>query len=81
MLGREDSHRIINMKAMENVKERIEEIRVTAETDSEAAHSLEDDLYRDFVNHVAENCPWFDWRMQAREIRQTQEFKFVRHCA
>jgi hypothetical protein len=37
---------------LEEIKARIEKIKAISD-DPEAAHSAEDDLYRDFIDHVA----------------------------
>lgn len=62
----------------DEAKKRVQAIR-DAKGDDEMAHSMEDQLYLDFVRHVAsQEGPH---RAVAEEILKTGEIDFTRWCA
>ena len=68
------------MKIVE-IEKRISAIK-EALPDYEKAHSLEDDLYLDFIEYVTRTTDdkW-SMRQKARMIRDTRDIKFSRYCA
>lgn len=63
---------------VDEAKERVERIRALS-GDSEAAHSAEDDLLRDFVVSVAAGEAPVS--AVAKEILKTYDIKFSRYCS
>ena len=61
------------------IKERVAEIR-SLTWDNEAAHSREDKLQRDFIEHVAKTSvrPYSDW---AKLILEVSKFHSSKWCA
>ena len=64
---------------MSDISDRIKKIH-EERGDPERAHDLEDSLYRDFIQHVAEHGPE-DLREKAKAILKTEELDFPRWCA
>ena len=62
----------------DEAKMRVLAIREAA-GDYETAHSMEDELYLDFVRHIASGQS--QYRAVAEEILKTRKFDFARHCA
>lgn len=60
----------------EEVRRRVEYIRVYARTDDEAAHSCEDRLHQDVLRALAEQG-----NELAIEALKTLDVAFARHCA
>lgn len=65
---------------IEDVKKRVEGIGKVGEDNDEAAHSFEDDLYFDFVKHVA-NSKLGEVSLIAKEVLKTKRFDFGRWYA
>jgi hypothetical protein len=61
------------------IKQQVELIKQSS-SDYEAAHSMEDDLYAEFIHHVADG-DFGELSEKAREILKTQTFGFARYCA
>lgn len=61
-------------------RERVEAIAGAA-GDDERAHNLEDQLYLDFVAHVAAHPGDVDLAGVAREVLRSQDIVFSRWCA
>lgn len=68
----------------EEARERVEAIRAAA-GDDEGAHSMEDELYRDFIAAIAQTVTDRGRPSAAAEVAQivlmTQEIEFARWCA
>ena len=64
---------------LSQVKQKIDEI-AASQWDDEAAHSLEDNLYFDFVKHVSEVADG-ELKDTALEVLKTKELDFARWCA
>jgi hypothetical protein len=66
----------------DEIKSRVQEI-VDAADDMERAHSLEDDLYYDFVTFVSQNerTNQFSLAIMALEVLETKKVRFKRACA
>jgi len=62
---------------IDQIKERIEEIRSLV-GDPEAAHSKEDDLYRDFIRYVALGSGGISIVVKARLVLTVIDIKFPR---
>jgi hypothetical protein len=60
------------------VKQRVKDIKDNAD-DYESAHSMEDDLYQDVLNAIAEGAE--DAVGLAKEALKTTKINFPRHCA
>ena len=61
------------------IKARLAKIEEEARSDDEVAHSLEDDLYYDFVKDIAKGQS--NQSKRARLILTTEEMDFARWCA
>lgn len=64
---------------MQEVIDRVDSIRRTGEGDDEAAHSMEDKLYRDFIAHVTKRKGKLG--QMAKVVLSTQDFDFCRWTA
>jgi hypothetical protein len=62
----------------EDVIARVQAIKVR---DSEVAHGQEDDLHRDVLQWVADNCTDHNCSILARQALKTCELDFSRWCA
>lgn len=60
------------------VKKRVKDIKESA-GDYESAHSMEDDLYLDVLNAIADGAK--DAAELAKEAIKTTKINFPRHCA
>lgn len=67
------------MMTLEEIEARLEDIERSAK-DSEMAHGLEDDLYIDFVQHVAQMGPP-ELAEMAKAVLRSQQLDFPRLCA
>lgn len=67
--------------SVDDVRKRVADIAAAA-GDPEVAHSLEDDLYRDFVTAIASGH-WSSFRIEgvAFEVLKTKDISFARRCA
>lgn len=62
----------------QQIQQRLDEIKGLIR-DSEAAHSKEDQLYYDFIRHIATmGGPYAD---RALLVLETKAITFARHCA
>lgn len=61
-----------------DVKKRVAKIAAT-KGDDEVAHSMEDSLYEDVLQAIADNHP--DPGGLAAEALKTRDIRFDRHCA
>lgn len=64
---------------IEEIRNKVQEIYMVS-ADDEAAHGHEDDLYHEFVKHIAETGNKKQ-REMATEILKTKDIKFARWCA
>jgi len=64
---------------LDYIKQKVNNIR-EIRGDAEGAHSYEDDLYSEFISHVAESGSQ-EFAAMAKEVLKTQEIKFPRWCA
>jgi hypothetical protein len=64
---------------LKEIKDSIQAIKDT-QSDYEVAHSMEDDLHIEFINHVAE-CGDEDLRLMALEVLKTSKLTFPRYTA
>ena len=64
---------------LDEVENRVQKIRACA-GDDETAHSMEDDLYRDFIECVATST-LEHYSDMARKILETNKIEFARWCA
>jgi len=60
------------------VKKRVKDIKDSAD-DYESAHSMEDDLYQDVLNAIAEGAE--DAAVLAKEALKTTKINFPRYCS
>lgn len=67
---------------LKQIQARVEEIRQVMEKDNddEYAHSCEDALHQDVLQHIADKAPE-PWASLAREALKTDQIKFERWCA
>jgi len=64
---------------LKEIKLRVKDIE-KEKYDDETAHSLEDQLYQDFVDHIAKTGN-DEQKKMARAILQTNKIDFARWCA
>ena len=64
---------------IEEIKQSVQDIYEMRE-DDESAHSMEDSLYQEFINHIVETDNGALGDM-AREVLKTREIEFKRWCA
>lgn len=60
---------------LKTIKKRIEQIKQKTDDDG-VAHSIEDDLYLDFINYVAKNSKNKKIKEMALEVLKTNEISF-----
>ena len=64
---------------LDQIRARLECIR-GAHNDYEKAHSLEDGLRAEFIEHIASSGP-SDLADMARAVLESDDFQFPRYCA
>lgn len=65
---------------IEYVRERLAELKRIGNKDFERAHSMEDDLYVEFVQHVAQRgSP--ELQELAKELLRSKDIEFLRSCS
>lgn len=74
-------HKGAGAMTLDEIKKRTDEVRERAHAhDSEVAHAMEDDLYRDLIAHIAKTGSE-EQRAMAEAVLATQDFNFNRWYA